>query len=90
LARIIGEMLSMPIVRTRSAKALKAALEIGYGKARRMPEADDDRRSSNWPSNLRNGVPIATPVFDGARRRPTSTMLLEQAGLNVIRSGHAL
>src|SRR3546814_19552851 len=43
---------------------------------------DDDLKVLS--NNLRHGIPIATPVFDGAREEDISSML-EQAGLN--RSG---
>jgi DNA-directed RNA polymerase subunit beta len=62
------------------AKQLKAAIDQVYGK-------DDTIASLDEPglvelgSNLSNGVPVATPVFDGANEADIVQML-EQAGLN--------
>jgi DNA-directed RNA polymerase beta subunit len=39
------------------------------------------RTSSNSPATVKNGVPMATPVFDGARESDVSTML-RLAGLD--------
>jgi DNA-directed RNA polymerase beta subunit len=41
---------------------------------------------SKWLDNLRGGVPMATPVFDGAEEADINGML-EKAGLNYLRSG---
>ena len=60
-------------------KALKAALETAYGKGQELPESDSD--IIELAGNLRNGVPIATPVFDGAREGDINE-LLERAGLD--------
>jgi DNA-directed RNA polymerase subunit beta len=60
-------------------KALKSALETAYGKGQEMPETDGE--IIELASNLRNGVPIATPVFDGAREGDINE-LLERAGLD--------
>jgi DNA-directed RNA polymerase subunit beta len=60
-------------------KALKAALETAYGKGQELPESDGD--IIELAGNLRNGVPIATPVFDGAREGDINE-LLERAGLD--------
>nr|WP_321359243.1 DNA-directed RNA polymerase subunit beta [uncultured Hyphomonas sp.] len=59
--------------------ALKTALTTAYGKDQEMPESDEE--IIELASNLRNGVPIATPVFDGAREADISE-LLERAGLD--------
>jgi DNA-directed RNA polymerase subunit beta len=60
-------------------KALKSALETAYGKGQELPETDGE--IIELASNLRNGVPIATPVFDGAREGDINE-LLERAGLD--------
>jgi DNA-directed RNA polymerase beta subunit len=42
-------------------------------------------------SSLRRGVPVATPVFDGAKASPTSRCsMLEEAGFDVLQASHAL
>ena len=60
-------------------KALRNALTTAYGKEQEMPETDDE--IIELAGNLRNGVPIATPVFDGARESDIND-LLERAGLD--------
>jgi DNA-directed RNA polymerase subunit beta len=67
-------------------KALKDKLKTVYGEG----EFEDkvmllnDGQLVEMANNLRGGVPMATPVFDGARE-PDITAMLEQAGLH--RSG---
>ncbi|HAQ36597.1 MAG TPA: DNA-directed RNA polymerase subunit beta, partial [Alphaproteobacteria bacterium] len=60
-------------------KPLKAALENAYGQNEEMPETDDEL--AELSRNLMPGVPIATPVFDGARE-PDIVAHLEAAGLD--------
>ncbi|MBB4285869.1 DNA-directed RNA polymerase subunit beta [Roseospira goensis] len=63
--------------------ALRARLEDVYGPAE-YQEAIADLDESDlleMGDNLRSGVPIATPVFDGAREADIVTML-EKAGLH--------
>jgi DNA-directed RNA polymerase subunit beta len=50
-----------------------------YGKEQELPETDEE--IVELASNLGNGVPIATPVFDGAREADIVEML-ERAGLD--------
>ncbi|MBI1235034.1 MAG: DNA-directed RNA polymerase subunit beta [Alphaproteobacteria bacterium] len=57
---------------------LKAALENAYGKDEEMPETDAEL--AELGRNLMPGVPIATPVFDGARE-PDIVEHLQAAGL---------
>ncbi|MGH7747036.1 MAG: DNA-directed RNA polymerase subunit beta, partial [Candidatus Dormibacteria bacterium] len=64
-------------------KALIARLRDIYGKDQILP-ADDDDELIELCRNLSRGVPIATPVFDGAHIRDIER-LLEEAGLS--RSG---
>ncbi|MAK60898.1 MAG: DNA-directed RNA polymerase subunit beta [Ponticaulis sp.] len=58
---------------------LRDAIEKAYGGGVEMPESDDD--IIELAQNLTNGVPIATPVFDGAHQDDISVML-ERAGLD--------
>ncbi|MBY9066706.1 DNA-directed RNA polymerase subunit beta [Hyphomonas sp. WL0036] len=59
--------------------ALKAALKHAYGEKQDMPESDAE--VIELAGNLRNGVPIATPVFDGAREDDINDLLV-RAGLD--------
>ncbi|HEY5409576.1 MAG TPA: DNA-directed RNA polymerase subunit beta [Caulobacteraceae bacterium] len=63
-------------------KALVDRLQAIYGMDQELPESDEDL--IELARNLEKGVPIATPVFDGAHIADIEDML-EQAGLN--RSG---
>ncbi|MEL7480932.1 MAG: DNA-directed RNA polymerase subunit beta [Pseudomonadota bacterium] len=61
-------------------KKLKASLETVYGKGEvDLPDGEDEELVE-LATNLTNGVPIATPVFDGARE-PDIVAMLERAGL---------
>ncbi|MEM1390850.1 MAG: DNA-directed RNA polymerase subunit beta, partial [Pseudomonadota bacterium] len=60
------------------AKALRKALQTVYGKGEDLPENDEDL--VELAGNLKKGVPMATPVFDGAREADIVEML-ERAGL---------
>ena len=60
-------------------KKLRKALEKVYGKEAELPETDEE--IVELASNLTNGVPIATPVFDGARE-PDIVEHLKTAGLD--------
>jgi DNA-directed RNA polymerase subunit beta len=60
-------------------KALVDHLAKVYGKDQELPESDEELLE--LARNLRKGVPIATPVFDGAHINDIED-LLEQAGLN--------
>src|SRR5690606_3884061 len=59
--------------------ALKAALKHAYGEKQDLPESDEE--VIELAGNLRNGVPIATPVFDGAREDDINDLLV-RAGLD--------
>src|SRR5690606_9703189 len=85
LGRQIGQMLD-EVERGAKADALKKKLKEIYGEKTFKEESSslDEDAIKTLSSNLRRGVPIATPVFDGAREEDISAML-EQAGLN--RSG---
>jgi len=58
--------------------AVKDALKIAYGPDEEMPRKNDD--ILELAGNLTTGVPIATPVFDGARE-PDIVKMLSAAGL---------
>ncbi len=81
----IGEMLD-EVQRGAKMEPLRKKLKQVYGdKTYKEDFADlDDGSVIELSENLRHGVPIATPVFDGAREEDISEML-DQAGLN--RSG---
>jgi DNA-directed RNA polymerase subunit beta len=64
LGRQIGELYE-GYKRDGKTKELKAKLSEVYGKEQELPKSDED--VAELGRNLANGVPIATPVFDGAR-----------------------
>jgi DNA-directed RNA polymerase subunit beta len=82
LGRQIGEMLAKLDASKDGSDKLRKLLERIYGKAIYNEDiADmDDVQLSELAGNLTNGVPMATPVFDGAREDDIVQML-EQAGL---------
>ncbi len=77
LGRQIGEAYEA-YQRDGSVEALKSELKRVYGDDE-LPETDAD--IAELGRNLANGVPIATPVFDGAREPDVSAML-EKAGFD--------
>jgi DNA-directed RNA polymerase subunit beta len=62
---------------------LKAKLKDVYGDKEYTDKVSklDDKQLVEMSKNLRGGVPMATPVFDGAHE-PDIDALLKQAGLN--------
>jgi DNA-directed RNA polymerase subunit beta len=64
-------------------KALKAKLKEVYGEGEYNDKVTllDDKQLVEMAKNLRGGVPMATPVFDGADESDIS-VLLDQAGLH--------
>ena len=60
-------------------EGLRAALKTAYGEEQELP--GEDGEIIELAGNLRNGVPMATPVFDGARESDINAML-ERAGLD--------
>ena len=74
----IGEMLDAQ----RDAKEIKEFLEKIYNRSGRIEQLDEftDDELLEMADNLRSGVPMATPVFDGANEEEIKTML-ELAGL---------
>ena len=61
------------------ADALRKQLQHAYGDTVELPDGDEE--IVELAGNLTNGVPIATPVFDGAREADIVDML-ERAGLH--------
>jgi DNA-directed RNA polymerase subunit beta len=78
LGRQIGEAYDA-YKRSGEIEGLKVELKRVYGEDHEMPETDTD--IGELALNLRNGVPIATPVFDGARE-PDVAAMLEKAGVD--------
>jgi DNA-directed RNA polymerase subunit beta len=79
LGKQIGDVVDK-VKRDEKAEPLRRALNKVYGDDERLKELDD-RGMIEMGENLRAGVPIATPVFDGAKERDIVEML-DQAGLN--------
>jgi DNA-directed RNA polymerase subunit beta len=86
LGRQVGEMLALFDGKKENTDKMHKALERIYGKPIYKEDiADmDDAQLVELSGNLTNGVPMATPVFDGAREDDIVAML-DQAGLK--RSG---
>ncbi len=79
LGKQVGDAVNA-YMKNRDVKPLRAKLTDIYGKDETI-EALDDRSIVELGENLRRGVPIATPVFDGAREKDIVEML-EKAGLD--------
>ncbi len=79
MGRKIGEMLDA-YKDQGNAKPLRTELNRIYGKNAEL-DGLDDSEMVEAAQNLRRGVPIATPVFDGAREEDIAAML-KDAGLH--------
>ncbi len=79
LGKQVGDAVNA-YMKSHDAKPLRSKLTDIYGKNETI-EAMDDRNIVELGENLRRGVPIATPVFDGAREKDIVEML-EKAGLD--------
>ncbi len=79
LGRQIGDAVDV-YRRSAKAKDLKDTLKKVYGTNETISSLDDDQLAE-MGDNLRNGVPIATPVFDGAHEADINEML-DMAGLD--------
>ncbi|MEX0695879.1 MAG: DNA-directed RNA polymerase subunit beta, partial [Rhodospirillales bacterium] len=79
LGQQIGELLDTK----KSAQTMRSKLKEIYGEKNYKDDIQplDDDQVMELASNLRAGVPIATPVFDGAREADIVEML-EMAGLD--------
>jgi DNA-directed RNA polymerase subunit beta len=82
LGKQVGEAVNS-YLKTQNVKPLRDKLSQIYGKNETVASLDDSSLVE-LGENLRRGVPIATPVFDGAREKDIVEML-EMAGLD--RSG---
>ncbi len=82
LGRQIGETLDK-VIRDGKIGDLRSRLKIDYGKAVYDQEISelDDEQIIELAQNLRPGIPMATPVFDGAREDDI-VELLQRAGLS--------
>ena len=82
LGQQIGELLDTK----KSVQTMRTKLKEIYGEKNYKDDIQplDDEQVMELAHNLRPGVPIATPVFDGARE-PDIVEMLEMAGLD--RSG---
>jgi DNA-directed RNA polymerase subunit beta len=81
LGRQIGNLLDL-FVQDGKLDSLKGQLKEIYGQKLYNEDISklDDDEVLELAGNLRNGVPMATPVFDGAREDDINEML-EKAGL---------
>ena len=70
----------MPTIAKHDAKPLKEMLKKVYGDDETIKSLDEDELVE-LGGNLRHGVPIATPVFDGAKEADIEHML-DLAGLD--------
>jgi len=78
LGRQIGEVVDKT-KRDGRVESLRRSLKAIYGHDERLAELDDGGLIE-LSENLREGVPVATPVFDGAKEKDIVEML-HQAGL---------
>jgi DNA-directed RNA polymerase subunit beta len=83
LGRQVGEALRVANSNAAGMKDLKGRLKDIYGDDVYKTEIDsmEDKEVLDLAGNLTRGVPIATPVFDGARE-PDIVEMLEKAGLS--------
>ncbi len=79
LGKQIGDMLDK-VRRDNRLEPLRKMLKSVYAGDERLAELDEEG-ILELAGNLRPGVPVATPVFDGAKERDIVEML-QQAGLN--------
>jgi DNA-directed RNA polymerase subunit beta len=84
-AREIGEKIGRMLDEARKAEEIRSFLDKVYNKIGRSNQKEDvksltDDEITELARNLRRGVPVATPVFDGASEHEIKEML-ELAGL---------
>jgi DNA-directed RNA polymerase subunit beta len=79
MGKKIGETLDK-LKRDGKYEPLRRQLKTIYNNDERLNELDDEGLA-DMAQNLRPGVPIATPVFDGAKE-PDIVDMLQQAGLH--------
>ena len=82
IGRQIGEMLDEYNAKGGDTKQIKAKLKDIYSPDEFKEKIDplDEAQIAEMANNLRGGVPIGTPVFDGAREEEINAML-DMAGL---------
>ncbi|MCR4378248.1 MAG: DNA-directed RNA polymerase subunit beta [Rhodospirillales bacterium] len=82
IGRQIGEMLDEYNAKGGDAKKIRAKLKTIYSAVEYKEKIEplDDAQIFEMAENLRGGVPIGTPVFDGAREDDVNAML-DLAGL---------
>ncbi len=83
LGRQIAEMLETANANGKDAKSIKGWLKDVYGAGvyKEVVDGMDDDAVFELAGNLQKGVPVATPVFDGARESDIVDML-GKAGLD--------
>tara|TARA_R110000787_G_scaffold191851_1_gene303416 strand:+ start:3577 stop:7749 length:4173 start_codon:yes stop_codon:yes gene_type:complete len=83
LGRQVAEALRAAKSNSAGMKTLKAKLKDVYGEKVYTTEIEtlEDYEIFDLANNISDGVPIATPVFDGARE-PDIVEMLEKAGLS--------
>ena len=82
-AKGIGLQIGRMLDQSKAAEEVRAYLEKAYNTVGDKPvdvASLNDKELMELASNLRNGIPVATPVFDGARELDIKAML-ELAGL---------
>ncbi|HET6377791.1 MAG TPA: DNA-directed RNA polymerase subunit beta [Methylocella sp.] len=79
LGKQVGEAVNA-YLRDKDSRPLRNKLIEIYGENEEIKQASDEALAE-LAENLRRGVPVATPVFDGARERDIVEML-ERAGLD--------
>jgi len=84
LGRQIGDMLDQVRQESATVNQLRDKLKFAYGDKdyKENIASMTDEEVLDLSNNLRGGVPIATPVFDGAHEKDIVEML-EKAGVNV-------
>ena len=80
LGKLVGDAYDAYLSK-QNMKPIKDVLTKVYGKDEASVWAMNDRELLELAGNLRHGVPIATPVFDGAKEADIEEML-DQAGLD--------
>ncbi len=80
LGKLIGDSIDLIQEKDKEAKSLRKTLGDIYGKNETIDALSKDDLIE-LAQNLSKGVPIATPVFDGAREHDIDE-LLEKAGLD--------
>ncbi len=81
--RGLGEQIGQLLDEGKAPQTLRSKLKEVYGEKNYKEDIQplDDDQIMELSNNLRPGVPIATPVFDGARE-PDIVEMLEMAGLD--------